>query len=228
MTGETEPTDADAGDAGTLKGKARVGAERRAAIVDAAIEIFAVRGFRGGVLAEVAERVGLTPPGILYHFGSKEALLVEVLAERDRRQSTVLGDIWEGALPAPILETLRASVRFAEISEHEPGLTALHSVLQAESLEPDHPAHDYFQRRSRVLREATELALRVGQEAGEVRGDVDCAAKAREWVAFLEGAAMLWLVDRSVSLVELYRNFAESFTASISARPPNDGAVHQP
>lgn len=194
-----------------LKGQARVGAQRRATIVEAAMEVFAQRGFRGSALADVADRVGMTPAGILYHFGSKEALLLEVIAERDRRASAELVEL-------PIdggLTSLRGIVRFAEMSERGRGLAALHTVLQAESFEPDEPAHAYFHQRSKTLRRWARECLRRAQKRGEVRADVDCAAKARQIVAFLEGAAVLWLIDDSVSLVALYTEYLDSLIAAI-------------
>ncbi|MEY2570585.1 MAG: hypothetical protein QOE63_935 [Acidimicrobiaceae bacterium] len=194
-----------------LKGQARLGAERRASIVDAAIEVFAQRGFRGGALADVAELVGMTPAGILYHFGSKEALLAEVIAERDRRAGEQMVDLpIEGGLAS-----LRGIVRFAEACEREPGLATLHTVLQVESFEPDHPAHAYFRRRSRILQRWMEETLQAAQQAGEVRADLDCASKGREIVAFLEGAAVVWLVDPKVSLVDLYTDYLASLEAAI-------------
>lgn len=195
-----------------LKGQAQRGAKTRVAIVDAALDVFAVRGFRAGALAEIGDKVGLTPAGILYHFGSKEALLVAVIAERDRRAGGLLAD--DPATPG--LESLRDVVRFARLSEQEPGLTALHTVLQAESFEPGSPAHQYFHDRSRFVRAWVEQILLGAQQAGEVRAGVDCAAKAREFIAFLEGAAVLWLMDPDVSLVELYENFVDSFIEVIS------------
>lgn len=195
-----------------LRGQALRGVERRAAIVDAAIEVFAARGFRGGALAEVGKRVGVSPAAVLYHFGSKEALLLAVIAERDRRAGLELA-----TLPARDgLASLRAGVRFAEQSEREPGLTALHTVLQVESLDPASPAHAYFQERSRLLRRGIERTLRAAKKKGEVRADVDCAAAAARVVAFLEGAAVLWLVDRSLSLADLYRGFFDDLTAALS------------
>lgn len=195
-----------------LKGQARRGAEQRVAIVNAAIEVFAEHGFRGAALAEVAERVDLTPAGILYHFGSKDALLLAVIAERDRR----LGDVMVELLNTGHFESYRGVVRFAEISEEEPGLATLHTVLQIESLQPGHPAHDYFQARSKSLHELNQLALEEAQRNGEIRADVDCAAKAREIVAYLEGAAVVWAVDPSVSLVEMYRTYLDTFVSSLS------------
>jgi AcrR family transcriptional regulator len=201
-----------------LKGQARVGAERRSAIVDAAIEVYAQRGYRGSALADVAERVGVTPAGILYHFGTKEDLLLAVIAERDRRASEELTDM-------PIaggLESLRGIIRFAEMSERERGLTALHTVLTVESFDPDAPTHAYFHHRSRVLRDWGERTLLAAQKKEEIRADVDCRAKAQQLVAFLEGAAVLWLSDDSLSLVALYQEYLDSLIASIQIRRVGD------
>jgi AcrR family transcriptional regulator len=198
-----------------LKGQARRGARTRRAIVDAALDVFGVRGFRASALGEIADRVDLTPAGILYHFGSKEALLVAVIAERDRRAGDLITGL-TGLSGERGLASLWELVRIAELCEREPGLAALHTVLQVESLEAGTPAHDYFHERSRFVREAFEEFLVEARGRGEVAPDVDCGAKAREMVAFLEGAAVLWLVDRSLSLVDLYRNFIATFLTSVS------------
>ena len=58
---------------------------RRQQILDAAVELFSAKGYRGTGLAALAERVGVTATGILYYFGTKERMLQEVVAERDRR-----------------------------------------------------------------------------------------------------------------------------------------------
>jgi AcrR family transcriptional regulator len=196
-----------------LKGQAQRGAERRKKIVDAALDVFATRGYRASALAEIAERVDLTPAGILYHFGSKEALLLDVIAERDRRATEALGH-----LPSTRgLGAIRGLVNLAEAIEQERGLAAVHTVLQAESFEPDTVAHDYFVARSQVIRAVVAGLLDDGKAAGEVRADVDSRAKADEFVAYLEGAAVLWLLDDSVSLVDLYRTYIEGFVANVSA-----------
>jgi AcrR family transcriptional regulator len=197
-----------------LKGQAQRGANTRRAIVDAALDVFAVRGYRSSALGEIAERIGLTPAGILYHFGSKEALLVAVIAERDRRAGDLITGL-TGLDGDRGLDSLHELLRIAELCEREPGLAALHTVLQAESFEPGAPAHEYFHERSRFVRGAMEDFLVECRKRGEVAADVDCRAKAHEIVAFLEGAAVVWLMDRSVSLVDLYRTFLATFIASI-------------
>jgi AcrR family transcriptional regulator len=203
---------------GELTGQARRGVERRQAIVEAAIEVFAQHGFRGGALAEVAARVDLSAAGILYHFGSKEDLLLAVIAERDFRQLPTLLALGDRAGFEPI----SGALVFAEQSERERGLTMLHTVLEAESLDPAAPAHEYFLHRSRALRGRTEEVLRGAQDRGQVRADVDCRAIAEQITAFFEGAAMLWLMDDSTSLVEIVRSYLDVLERAIYIGPEGD------
>lgn len=201
-----------------LKGQAARGAATRDAIVDAAITVFSEQGYRAGALADVGSKVDVSPAGILYHFGSKEELLLAVIAERDRRAGEVIAEDSDrkGA------DALRATVRFAEQCEGERGLAALHSVLQAESFEPEAVTHEYFLQRSRFLRALIQQALVEGQQRGEIRTDLDTAAKAAEVVAFLEGAATVWLIDPETSLVDLYRNYFDDLLVAIA---PADGGT---
>ena len=196
-----------------LKGQAQRGAERRQAILDAALAVFATRGYRAGALGEIAARVDVSPAAILYHFGSKEDLLMAVIAERDRRAALALSRL----PPGGGLPSIRALLSVAEAMERQRGLAALHTVLQAENLEPDGPAHAYFLGRSRFACQWVTQLLREGQRRGEVRPDVSCKAKARELIAFLEGAAVLWLLDDDISLAELYATYLDAFVQSVEA-----------
>lgn len=198
-----------------LKGQARRGADSRRAILDAATKVFSRQGFRGGALAEVAALVEMTPAGILYHFGSKEALLLAVIVDRDRRAGELGADLWTSER----IDSLRGLVRFAEMSEAEPGLTTLHTVLQIENLEPTDPAYEYFQQRTKMMQRWAQNLIEVAQSSGEVRADVDARAKALEIVAFLEGAAVVWLLNPHVSLVDLYRNYIDSIVQQIVIDP---------
>ena len=69
---------------GRERGGYAKGRERRDAILAAANEVFATRGFRGASLATIAKRVGMSEPGLLHHFASKEELLLELLKLRDQ------------------------------------------------------------------------------------------------------------------------------------------------
>ena len=53
--------------------------DAKAAIREAALDLFLRQGYDATSLEEVADRIGVTRPAVLYHFGSKEALLLSVL-----------------------------------------------------------------------------------------------------------------------------------------------------
>ena len=57
----------------------RRGVARRRLIIEAAMDVFTRKGFRSSSLSEVAEKAGVTAQGILYHFGSKQELLLAVI-----------------------------------------------------------------------------------------------------------------------------------------------------
>lgn len=59
----------------------RIQRKNRKAILDAALEVFSARGFRGSTIDSIAERAGLSKPNLLYYFPSKEAIYVAVLED---------------------------------------------------------------------------------------------------------------------------------------------------
>lgn len=191
----------------------RRGVERREAILRAATEVFATHGYRGGSLALVGERVGITPAGVLRHFGSKEALLLAVISERGRRAGPITEEL---AHMAP-LDAVRAMVRYAELTQSEAGIAALFTVLQAEHLEVPGEVRQFFLDRNRAIRRGLVLTLERGQRDGSVRGDADPPAVADEIVAFMEGAAMVWLLDRDLSLVDMYRPYLDRLADDLAA-----------
>ncbi len=58
----------------------RIQREKTTAILEAALEVFSKRGFRGATLDLIANEAKLSKPNLLYYFASKEALHAELLA----------------------------------------------------------------------------------------------------------------------------------------------------
>ncbi|HET6350955.1 MAG TPA: helix-turn-helix domain-containing protein [Coriobacteriia bacterium] len=54
-------------------------AGRRGEILDAAMRVFAEKGYTGGSMRDIAQRVGVSEPAIYKHFGSKEDLFLALL-----------------------------------------------------------------------------------------------------------------------------------------------------
>lgn len=60
--------------------RARTAVVKRA-VLDAAAKLFAERGFAGATLRDIADTLGMSRPGLYYHFPNKEALLEAIVEE---------------------------------------------------------------------------------------------------------------------------------------------------
>jgi AcrR family transcriptional regulator len=165
------------------------GRERREAILAAANDLFAVQGFRGASLAAIAARVGLSEAGVLHHFPSKEHLLLELLELRHERD----GERIERMLAEHpgLLDTLLALCRD---NQRSPGLVRLFTILAAESVDDDHPAHDWTVERYAGLRARLADRLREEQAAGRVRSELDPPLVAAQILAMFDGLQLQWLL----------------------------------
>jgi AcrR family transcriptional regulator len=183
------------------------GDRRRQQILDAAVELFAAKGYRGTGVAALADRVGMTATGMLYYFGSKERLLQEVVAERDRRDVVDLDSL-----------TLSS---FRELGRHNAEtamLTRLYVVLGAESLDTDDPLHDFFINRYETARALVRSVIEREREEGNFRADLDVEQIAREVIAVLMGLEIQWLADpEQVDLAEAMEAYFDRLVAELSA-----------
>ncbi|MEV6349246.1 helix-turn-helix domain-containing protein [Actinoplanes sp. NPDC051851] len=168
-------------------------AERRRQIIEVTTRLIAERGFWGLSMQDVADGCGLTVPGLLHHVGTKDSLLVAVLEHRDqadnRSLATALGapegtsrDDLAGAVSLP-----QACAAIVRRNAAQPEIVRLFTVLEAESLDPDHPAHDYFKARQENTI-ATFASLAEGRVA-------DPETLGRQVMALMDGLQIQWLRD---------------------------------
>ncbi|MFI2780165.1 TetR/AcrR family transcriptional regulator [Streptomyces sp. ALB3] len=173
------------------------GERTRARILGSAAELFARSGFHSVSLRDIAAHAGLTHAGLLHHFPGKEALLLEVLSFRDEVDARLLfpGVLGPDAPAAEPAERLRRLVEVVVRNTRTPGLVALYAKLAAEASDPEHPAHQYFVKRYRVLRrEMTELLESLFAAAGP-EATADPAAVAQQWLALMDGLQTQWLLE---------------------------------
>ncbi|MGR3467074.1 MAG: TetR family transcriptional regulator C-terminal domain-containing protein [Shimia sp.] len=64
----------------TPKPLTRIQRKNHALILEAALEVFAERGYRGATLDQIATGAGLSKPNLLYYFPSKEAIHTALLS----------------------------------------------------------------------------------------------------------------------------------------------------
>ncbi|PSL37480.1 TetR family transcriptional regulator [Labedella gwakjiensis] len=174
-------------------------AERRRAIVAAAFDVFATRGFRAASLREVAERVGMSQTTLLHHFPSKEELFLAVIASRDAVEPVLAPDALRGlAAEDPRIP----AVRFADLittqasfNEGVPGVIQLYAVLVGEGVTDDHPGRDYFAERFARMRAGYVVDLERLRDLGLLRDGVDPAIAAATIIALWDGIQLQWLYD---------------------------------
>jgi AcrR family transcriptional regulator len=187
----------------TTSAREALGEERRAAIVASALDVFAERGYKGASLAVIAERVGLTQQGILYHFGSKQRLLIAALEERDRQGEEWWVTTFESAAGRP--DFLDMAERLVEHMVGSPEEARLFIVLAGDSVTVGHPAHEFFRRRYATVRarmaETFDAATRCGGPP---------LPSPAVFVAVLDGLQLQWLLEpESFDLVDEFRSFVE-------------------
>ena len=195
---------------GRERGGYAKGRERRDAILAAANEVFATRGFRGASLATIAKRVGMSEPGLLHHFASKEELLLELLKLRDQHDDE----------------------RIAEArAAHARGRRRPARALPPERGAPGHrpPLHDPRGRERRRRPPCARLVPRALPDRRRIltarladaqrEGPVDAGAGPRivapQILAMFDGLQLQWLLDpEGVDMVAVF----EDFLARLRAR----------
>jgi AcrR family transcriptional regulator len=212
MADSSAAAERDPGRAGSGRPRRRLKPEQRCAeILDATMTLLAEKGYWGLTLADVAKDLQVTVQAILHYFPSKNALLLAVLARRDEV------DIDNAAPPG---RQLRSAAEYVEVvtclmqrNSLRPELIRLYSVLSAESLNPSHPAHDFFvERLERSVATLAELAQGWHPNPRQL---------GLQTVSFLDGLQLNWLRDPRIDLVEQWRIWAADVldpNASFSSR----------
>ena len=186
------------------------GEDRRQRILAVAERMLARNGWRSTSLAQIARAAGVTPAGLLHHFESKEQLLNAVLDARDTDDDTHAdraGDLFE--------QISRVAERF----ERAPELVGTFTVLLVENIAPDAPLHDRLLKRQQAAVDIVTEIIRRGQLTGRYRQDINAALKAVEILAFVNGMETSWLLDPSIPLTEVFKEYAESLARDFAPSP---------
>ncbi|MCB0890508.1 MAG: TetR/AcrR family transcriptional regulator, partial [Propionibacteriaceae bacterium] len=170
-----------------VRGPYPKGVARRQEILERAIEVFAANGSEGTSLRAIAREIGVSHAALTHYFPSRDALLVEVYREAERRVQKTEGP------EANVVEIMAESARR---NHSVPGLVQLYSTLVAAGLESGHPdatafATDRFAYTRRTLAER----VRRNQADGLIRPDVDPEAVAALVIAASDGLQQQWLLD---------------------------------
>ena len=170
-------------------GHTRRGEAQCAALVRAAFDLIAERGFEGLRTRDVAARAGVNIATLHYYFATKE-MLIRAVVEALVQQFQVRRAPDLAAQPRHPLVELRQELRDVEYQVREsPELFAVLFELTTRSLRD--PAIKAIMRDTEAhFQEHIASYLRAGVEQGEFRSDLDVAAAAAGLVALVIGSAI--------------------------------------
>lgn len=170
-------------------------AERRRALVEAALRVFSAGSYAGATTAEIARAAGVSEPILYRHFGSKRELYFACLEEAWRRlvaaTDAEAAKLSEGGALAGLGPLVKATL--------SPRVLMANLWMQAITEAAEDPEIRRFVRKHmRRVHDYNADLLRSAQAAGSVSADRDPDAEA--WI-FLAGALLLSLGDRLGGLV---------------------------
>ncbi|MFH5879326.1 TetR family transcriptional regulator [Arthrobacter sp. NA-172] len=174
--------------------------ERRRAIAQAALELVLEKGHRSLITADVAQRAGLSEPGVLYHYATKDDLLLAALRLSDEYEWSTL----------PPGESIRRAPERAADSLRRINVVRLHTAMFGESSDPSHPAHEYFKERWRAGDQLMVESIKRLQGAGIVAADIDPYRVSRWIHTAWEGLQLQWLADQNFDVAEELEALIES------------------
>ncbi|KQR23835.1 hypothetical protein ASF79_00810 [Agreia sp. Leaf335] len=166
-------------------------------IIEQATTVISERGFNAFTLLGLAEACGMTRRGLDHYFASREEILIAVLRHRDEVDAAFLG-LGEREISLDREGMWRALDEAVRRNASQREIVQLYTVLGAESLNPEHPAHGYFLERALTARKAFASSIGSWHPNPE--------KFAIEVIAVLDGLQISWLREPHLDLFELWRS----------------------
>ena len=165
--------------------------DKRRAILDAAIKVFARQGFHSARVSDVAAEAGVAY-GLVYHyFDSKDQMLNELFSERWALLLDASREMRESqASPRDKLAGVASFI--VESYRHEPEL------MKVIIVEVTRAANSFGRTHLPEIRQAYDLVAEIvsdAQEAGEFRDDVDSSFAAMLFYGAIEQLLSGWIFD---------------------------------
>jgi len=158
--------------------------ERPQEILDAALTVFAERGYRNTRLEDVGEAAGVTKGAIYHYFANKEDLLLRAIEQRSEEAFGRIEEIVRDKT-APVSTRLRLVVRrwFGSVTKERLAVVTL--LLQGIAHEAPAAFRRWLAGGPTASMRLIATLVREGQERGEFRPDADADVAARLLVSGL-------------------------------------------
>lgn len=161
-------------------------------LLQAARSLFVSKGYRATTLEQIATAAGLTKGAVYFHFGSKEAVVLQLLDLVQIEVILPVVDILEKG-PGSMLDRL---IRFMHVHA-EMGLTRRDDLLllismSVEFAEQKGEAAARIKQIYQLFNKPLKLLIKRGQTQGEIRKDAPAAELAAIVIAVHDGAFLEW------------------------------------
>jgi TetR/AcrR family transcriptional regulator, fatty acid metabolism regulator protein len=175
----------------TASSRAAAAADKRRQILDAAIRVFATRGFHACRVSDVADEAGVAY-GLVYHyFGSKEEILNTLFTERWQVMLDAIAEIDRQAVPAREKLHLVASF-IIDSYRHEPDL------MKVIIVEVTRAANSFGRAHLAKIREAYQMIgqiVETAQREGVFKQEISSDFAALMFYGAIEQLLSGWIFD---------------------------------
>jgi TetR/AcrR family fatty acid metabolism transcriptional regulator len=193
-------------------------ADKLTLITDAAIEVFADKGFNQARVADVARRAGVADGTIYLYFKNKEDLLLSIFEQKMDELLAGLGEAL--AQTDDPIERIRAFARFHFRSVRENRRAA--EVLQVELRLSNKFLKEYRPEKLWAYLGVFGQIVREGQARGVFRDDIDPFIGMWAFFGSMDELAMQWVLSRKTdrfSLDAAADQVAEIFIRGLTRAP---------
>ena len=177
-----------AGSAG--QGAQKNGGEKRARILDAAVKIFAEKGFYNAKVSEIAHHAGVADGTIYLYFKSKDDLLISLFEDRMEQVNQNVRAALEGE-GTPVEKLRRALVLHLELVEQNPQLA---EVLTVELRQSTKFLKEYKASKFGEFLKLLAQPIEEGQRDGSIRADLEAPVVARSLFGALDELVLAWVL----------------------------------
>lgn len=184
-------------------------------MIAAAIELLNTVGIEGATLKAIGEKAGYSRGLATHHFGTKAGLFRKLLREVSASWVKTLQDRVGGKTGIEALSAANEA-HLQHVLRHPGHLRAMY-ILWFGSLDPGSDFKPNLSGFMRLQRESMASWVRGGQQAGEIRADVDPGRAGEQLYATTIGINHQWLVDPGLDLRMAYREMKENMLRWLKA-----------
>lgn len=191
--------------------------DKRYLITEAAVEVFAEKGFRHARVSDIARRAGVADGTIYLYFKNKEDILLSIFEEKMDLLLTGLAAELKGVTDAHARIRRFARFHYRQVSDNR----AAAEVLQVELRLSNKFLREYRPEKLWQYLGVFATIVREGQDSGIFRREVDPFVAMWGFFGALDELAMQWVLSKKsdrFSLDEAADQVADIFILGLSHR----------